>query len=147
MPLLLPVNILHQEWEEKYFRSQIRRKRWIYNYLKINSWEAVLPVWDPYIRSPKLSLNGEDWLGLHFFVCLLTLYEKLRGGGLRVLGAILYNQQAWASLVAYMIKSLPAMQERRVQFRGLEDLLEKEMATHSSILAWRIPWTEEPGGL
>ena len=44
-----------------------------------------------------------------------------------------------------MIKSLPAMQERRVQFRGLEDLLEKEMATHSSILDWRIPWTEEPG--
>ena len=39
----------------------------------------------------------------------------------------------------------PAMQERRVQFRGLEDLLEKEMATHSSILDWRIPWTEEPG--
>ena len=44
-----------------------------------------------------------------------------------------------------MIKSLPAMQERRVQFQGLEDLLEKEMATHSSILDWRIPWTEEPG--
>ena len=44
-----------------------------------------------------------------------------------------------------MIKSLPAMQDPRVQFRGLEDLLEKEMATHSSILDWRIPWTEEPG--
>ena len=44
-----------------------------------------------------------------------------------------------------MIKSLPAMQEPRVQSRGLEDLLEKEMATHSSILDWRIPWTEEPG--
>ena len=44
-----------------------------------------------------------------------------------------------------MIKGLPAMQEPRVQSRGLEDLLEKEMATHSSILAWRIPWTEEPG--
>ena len=46
-----------------------------------------------------------------------------------------------------MIKSLPAMQDPRVQFRGLEDLLEKEMATHSSILDWRIPWTEEPGRL
>ena len=44
-----------------------------------------------------------------------------------------------------MIKGLPAMQEPRVQSRGLEDLLEKEMATHSSILAWRIPWTEEAG--
>ena len=46
-----------------------------------------------------------------------------------------------------MIKSLPAMQETWVQFLGQEDLLEKGMATHSSILVWRIPWTEEPGGL
>ena len=52
-----------------------------------------------------------------------------------------------ASFVAQMIKSLPAMQEIRVQSLGQEDLLEKEMATHSSILAWKIPWTEEPGRL
>ena len=44
-----------------------------------------------------------------------------------------------------MVKNLPAMQETWVRFLGQEDLLEKEMATHSSILAWRIPWTEEPG--
>ena len=52
-----------------------------------------------------------------------------------------------ASLVAQRIKRLPAMQETWVQSLGWEDPLEKEMATHSSILAWRIPWTEEPGGL
>ena len=46
-----------------------------------------------------------------------------------------------------MVKSLPAMQETQVQFLGGEDLLEKEMATHSSIISWRIPWTEEPEGL
>ena len=46
-----------------------------------------------------------------------------------------------------MIKSLPEMQETRVQFLSQEDSLEKGMATHSSILVWRIPWTEEPGGL
>ena len=51
------------------------------------------------------------------------------------------------SLVAQMIKCLPTMQETRVQFLGREDPLEKEMATHSSTLAWRIPWTEELGGL
>ena len=45
------------------------------------------------------------------------------------------------------VKSLPAMQETRVQSLGQGDLLEKEMATHSSILAWEIPWTEVPGGL
>ena len=45
-----------------------------------------------------------------------------------------------------MVKSPPAMQEARVQSLGQEDALENGMATHSSILAWRIPWTEEPGG-
>ena len=49
------------------------------------------------------------------------------------------------SLVAQTVKHLPTMQETRVQSLGWEDLLEKEMATHSSILAWKIPWTEEPG--
>ena len=46
-----------------------------------------------------------------------------------------------------MIKNLPAMRETWVRFLGQEDPLDEEMATHSSILAWRIPWTEEPGGL
>ena len=52
-----------------------------------------------------------------------------------------------ASLVAWMVKNLPAMRETCVQSLGQEDTLEKGMATHSSILAWRIPLTEEPGGL
>ena len=52
-----------------------------------------------------------------------------------------------ASLVAQRVKNLPAMQETWVQSLGWEDPLEEEMATHSSILAWRIPWMEEPGGL
>ena len=52
-----------------------------------------------------------------------------------------------ASPEAQRVKNLPAMQETSVQFLGWEDPLEKEMATHSSILAWKIPWTEEPGGL
>ena len=51
------------------------------------------------------------------------------------------------SLVAQTVKRLPTMWETRVQSLGWEDPLEKEMATHSSILAWKIPWTEEPGGL
>ena len=52
-----------------------------------------------------------------------------------------------ASLVVQMVNSLPAMQETQVQSLGWEDPLEKEMTTHSSSLAWKIPWTEEPGGL
>ena len=53
----------------------------------------------------------------------------------------------WASLMAQSVKNLPAMQETRVQFLSWGDPLEKKMTTHSSILAWRIPWTEEPGRL
>ena len=53
----------------------------------------------------------------------------------------------WASLVAQTIKNPPTMQETQVQSLGWEDPLEKGMAIHTSILIWRIPWTEEPGGL
>ena len=53
----------------------------------------------------------------------------------------------WTSLVAQMVKWLPTMRETQIQSLGWDDLLEKEMATHSSILAWKIPWTEEPGRL
>ena len=49
--------------------------------------------------------------------------------------------------MAQTVKRLPAMWETQVQSLGWEDPLEKEMATHSSIIAWKIPWTEEPGGL
>ena len=52
-----------------------------------------------------------------------------------------------ASLVAQMVKNLPAMQRTQVQSLSREDPLEKEMVIHSGILAWRISWTEEPGGL
>ena len=51
------------------------------------------------------------------------------------------------TLVAQIVKNLPVMQETWLRTLDQEDLLEKGMATHSSILAWRIPWTEEPGGL
>ena len=58
-----------------------------------------------------------------------------------------YLDNMVASLVAQMVKGLPKMRETRVQSLGREDLLEKEMATHSSILTWKIPWTEEPDRL
>ena len=56
-------------------------------------------------------------------------------------------QYSWASLEAQMVKNPPAMQETWVRSLGWADPLEEGMATHSSILAWRISWTEEPGGL
>ena len=53
----------------------------------------------------------------------------------------------WASLMAQLVKNLPAMQATPVLFLGQEDPLEKEMATYISILVWKMPWTEEPGRL
>ena len=57
------------------------------------------------------------------------------------------EQKQTSFVPAEKIRNLPAVQKTQVRFLGWEDPLEKEMATHSSILAWRIPWTEEPGGL
>ena len=55
------------------------------------------------------------------------------------------SEVQWTSLVAQMVKRLPTMWQTQVQSLGWEDPLEKQMAIHSSILAWEIPWTEEPG--
>ena len=60
---------------------------------------------------------------------------------------IVFIYTVLASLVAWMVKNLPAIREAWVWTLGWEDPLEKDMAAHSSTLAWRIPWTEEPGGL
>ena len=61
-------------------------------------------------------------------------------------GVLLAVKRAlWASLVAQLVKNTPIVQETQVLSLGWEDLLEKKMATYTSILAWEIPWTEEPG--
>ena len=75
-------------------------------------------------------VHSRVWL-----VFLKPWYVQLRG-----------TQSLWASLVAQKVKNLPAMWDTWVRSLGWEDPLEKGMTTHSSTLAWRIPWTEEPGG-
>ena len=72
-----------------------------------------------------------------YSVCQFQVYSK-------VIQFYLYLYIEWASLVAQTVKCLSAMQETRVRSLGWEDALEKEMAAHSSILAWKIPWTAEP---
>ena len=75
------------------------------------------------------------WNGAEHFIGLITfhLHKNLQG--------------KYCYLVAQMVKNLPAMEDTWVQSLGQEDPLEKGMATYPSTLAWRIPWTEEPGGL
>ena len=80
------------------------------------------------------------------------LFEPHRLGVLQSLPEVRWPMKSLviydgASQVAQMVKNLPTVQETQVRSLGQEDLLEKRMATHFSILAWRIPWTEEPGGL
>ena len=78
------------------------------------------------------------------------MFADKRAQGLSLLPALLpptTQEIGRASLVAQTVKCLPTMQETRVRSLGQEDPLEKEMATHSSILAWKIPWTEELGWL
>ena len=60
---------------------------------------------------------------------------------------LLRRKREWASVVAQLVNNLPAVQETQVQSLGQQDLLEKNMVNHSSIFAWKIPWTAEPGGL
>ena len=67
-------------------------------------------------------------------------------GSWRLLRFWLLLWMKWASLMAQMVKNLPVMQESQLWYLGQKDPLEKGMATHSSILVWEIPWTEEPGG-
>ena len=82
-----------------------------------------------------------------------NLIEEARLKNISVAQAVSSTQHAAgetlrdASLVAQSVKNLPAVQETQVRSLGWEDPLEKEMATHPSILAWKISWTEEPGGL
>ena len=86
-------------------------------------------------------VKGIFWLA---FV-LKKVYDKTLTANTSHPICILPSWFEWASLVAQTVKNLPGMQETRAQSLGWEDPLEKGMATHSSILAWKIPWTEEPG--
>ena len=122
--------------------------------------------WTIWIRNLPLRFNQTLFLCHTLSLFLLTNFSsqphcwlwKVRAGS--AIKSYLATMLCWmmfvtwavvpihlTSLVAQTVKHLPTMQETWVQSVGQEDLLEKEMATHSSILAWKIPWTEEPGRL
>ena len=96
-------------------------------------------------------LGGET--KTHFFFLMPTqkgefwLPQSLKSSLTYFSGFVPLYSFLWASLVAQSLKNLPAVQETQVQSLSWADPLEEEMATHSSTVAWRIPWTEGPGGL
>ena len=84
------------------------------------------------VKTGFCDVISDSWNSFTFLFCICLLH---------------YGIYYRASLVAQRLKRLPPMQETQVQSLGREDPLEKEMVTHSSILAWTIPWMEKPGGL
>ena len=93
---------------------------------------------------PWDSPGKNNGMGCHFLLQGIFLTQ---GSNLHLLRLLHWQVDSILKTMTQMVKNLPAMQGTRVQPLGWKDPLEKGMATHSSILAWRIPWTEGPGGL
>ena len=121
------------------------------------TWDAGSQAWSPKCvpRIKPISqllgclyfLSRHQQVSMNSFLVIL-IYKAVKGGKSRTKHfwfTPLHSLVLWASLVAQTVKNLPAMQESWVWSLGQEDPLEKRMATHSSTLVWRIPWTEEPG--
>ena len=112
-----------------------------WNSLAFSMIQWMLATWSlvplPFLKPAWTSgVHGSRTTPQRIFIILLQIHH-------------LYSNisRTWASLVAQTVKNLPIMQETWVRSLGQEDPLEKWMANHSSILVWRIPWTEKPGGL
>ena len=88
--------------------------------------------WQTFILNELSSVHSLQFIDIHYLIASYNLY---------------IITLSWTSLVAQTVKRLPTIQEIWIQFLGQEDLLEKQMATCFSILAWKIPWMEEPGRL
>ena len=101
-----------------------------------------------HVRSKDLYLTSWGWnIYVNYMAFFFSVWDIRYSAHLFVQSFIYNNIDSRASLVAQSVKHLPATQETSVQSLDLEDPLEKEMATHSSILAWEIPWTEKPDRL
>ena len=101
------------------------------------------------LKSMKLSVLSKDPLNSsnRFQYTCRKVTDFYIPAAVNIYSVVFRESCKYASLVDQMLKNLPAMQETWVRSLDWEVLLEKEMAIHSSILAWRIPWTEKPGGL
>ena len=102
--------------------------------------ESERGEWKSWLKAQH-SENEDHGIQSHHF--MTNKWGNSGNSGWRYISGL--QNHFWASLVAQRLKHLPAMQETWVPSLGREDPLEKEMATHCSILAWRIPWMEEPG--
>ena len=106
--------------------------------------KALLPL----ITQEDWGRVPESWPFFHCCIKTVSYTRKIGGGQWNTNSTLPITRiDFWASLVAQTVKNLPAKQETWAWFLDWEDTLEKGMATHASIVAWRIPWTEETGRL
>ena len=132
---------------KKAYKEKLQESMWIKRNITWFSWDCILVIgttrtlWR-FLKKVKIELPSDQ---------AIPLMGASRGNHSwlrqRTLCFTLALFTIATSLVAQTVRHLPTMWETRVQSLGWEDLLEKKMATHSSILAWQIPWMEEPGGL
>ena len=131
------INILFKVYESKYLCRNHNSIAQV-EQIKGNTWTSDLLPWGPtsFYTSYK---------------CLLVMCPDGPGpdttSSWQLCAMVFIYCISWASLVAQIVKNPPALQETWVQSLGQEDPPEEEMGAHSSVLAWRTPWTEEPGGL
>ena len=107
-------------------------------------------MWETWVRSLSWEDPLEKEIATHSSILAWRITWMEEAGRLQSMGSQKLDTTKWLNwteLVAQMVKNPPAMWETWVRSLGWEDPLEEDMATHSSILAWRIPWTEEPGEL
>ena len=112
-------------------------------------WAAVYRVAQSRTRLKRLSSSSSSsarWCSSYKSI-RISFFRQRSKISTRLFNADYSAQHCWAFLVAQMIKNLPAMRETQVQSLGQDDPLGEEMATHSSILAWRSPWTDESGSI
>ena len=114
-------------------------------FLTTGSWWK--PHWAMYFKLQLCLHTPHNIFTCHCFISFHSTYQHLTCYILIYFLGFISLHWNRASLIAQLLKNLPAMQETLVQFLGQKDPLQKGMATHSSILVWRIPRTEEPGGL
>ena len=147
-PVSTWTDLQHYQSLRKY-KSKLRRDATSHQddgYLKTNKKQKTTTV-DKDVKKKKRETVHYWWKMVQLlwkaaWQCLQKLKIRLPNKKLKI-GLLLL----WTSLVAQMVKRLSTMRETRVQSLGWEDPLEKEMATHSSTITWKIPWTEEPGRL
>ena len=142
-----PFSLTHRAWDALLKFSQTCTPLWV---SVLSGWNQLAGEDEKSLTAPAVySVRPQQWWSCLQMVTKPATMSKIPSAETPSLGSFRFYKikVIKTSLIAQLVRNLPAMQETWVWFLGQEDPLEKEMAIHSSILAWKIPWTQEPGRL